>query len=248
MANVQRLFGVFPEARLGMTRAFPRGEADGVAMREISLGSTELVPCPGDVQLVRTFARMRPYGSVAPTANEAVTYRNAFAFHVFPAKFLLKSCNPSLPNETVIDAGRQIIMPGGDVSVRALVPANWTDEPDEEPEGDWIFELAWSVCPPSCCYPPLPQVTFWANLQIAATDDDRTFKVPPGARRLVLNSAPSGVNRIQWWADQAGGISLGESPIVTNTAIEIVGSAAEIRFDPAPTAAGPVTMKWEIEG
>lgn len=253
MANVQKFFGSFPELRVGQTRLFPRGETDGVAMREVPIGNTELVPCPGDVQLVRTFARARQFTTLDDTS---VRWGNAFMWHVMPAKFLLKSCDPSLPNERLIDAGRQIVMPGGDVSVRALVPASWTDEPDVEPEGDWIFELGWNVCPPKCCYPPLPQLTAWSIMNIGGAEGvERTWKVPPGAKRLFVtwnNFTPSivGGSILSWWMDAAGGILLSETNLNTSqfTAIDIVGGASEISIVSGTTTTARIHLRWEIEG
>lgn len=236
-----RLFGNAPIEVIGQTRDFPTGEADGEPLAEFDGATSSEALGPGQNVLVRSYvnARQLVEEDIAP-----VLYANASAFAALPIKLRVRSCARGIQNQTLIDVGRQIVMPGN-VGVSVVAPSTFVDRRPADIESITEYFVQVVVCPVTCCYPPLPQLTFWRAYLAGADEDDRTFVVPRGARRMAIGEVPSGVVEATFWHQNT---PISTVLIFQGDVVELFGAPDAVTFGPGTTAPGNILLRWEIEG
>lgn len=240
-----RLFGNGPIEVIGQTRLFPTGEADGEALVSFAEQSSEFPLCPGDVVLVRSYVNARQLADGSPP----VLYGSANAFAALPIKLRVKTCGGvggNLQNQTLIDVGRQIVMPGN-VGIEVLAPSSFSATRPDDIEDVAEYYVQVVACPVKCCYPPLPHLTFWrAVLEETEEDpDQRTWVVPRGARRMEVGELASGIVAVDMMHQNR---VISTQPILSGDIVEIFGAPDRIVFQPTVESPGSILVKWEIEG
>lgn len=238
---------------VAQTEAFPRGEVNGAPFRVFWDQTTDFQLCPGEKVLVSATILARPMSS---NATPPVMLGNEQWSAMLPIKVAVKSC-PSPPNRTIMDSDRQILVEGN-AGIEVLGPSTWTTQ---RPATDSAFVEASvhiTACPVRCCYPPLPHLTYFRQVEAGGGGTglaQQTFIRPRGARSLrafKTGSLPAGITTLEFWAGSPSlpGVMVGTQTAITavDSLIENFGAISVIRFTPAATAPGPILMAWEVEG
>lgn len=242
-----RIFGNGPLQVIGQTRLEPTGEADGEPLRLMEGATSDFSLCPGESVLVRSFVNARQVEAGSPP----VLYGTANAFAALPIKLRVKTCSGlgvggNLQNQTLIDVGRQIVVPGN-AGVEVLAPSTFsTTRSEDEDIAEYFVQVV--VCPVRCCYPPLPHLTFWRITQSEEEEEDpdqRTWVVPRGARRMQVGELPAGVVAVDMMHQN---LVISTQAILSGDIIEIFGAPDRIVFQPTVSAPGNMLVKWEMEG
>ncbi len=217
-----------------------------------------LDPCqqPGDRMVVETNVLVRRFVAGAPPLVEELSTQSKFA----AVKIMVNSCSGD--NRRIIDVGYPIVVDGPQARLAVLAPAfagAWDLGRGAPPP--FLFEEAWEVmvyaraCPARCCYPPLPQLTHFRQVDAGLPNTALTFVVPRGAREMILGSVPAGPTTLQFWTgdpNSATAFQMGQQPIVPSavfgspTELSIFGSPSHVLFTPAPTAPGFLYFRWTI--
>jgi hypothetical protein len=236
-----RLFGNAPIEVIGQTRLEPTGEADGAPLAVFAEASSEEKLCPGEAMLVRSVVTMRALAVDSPP----VSYGNAAGFAALGIKLRVQTCGGrGFQNQTLVDVGRQVVV-HGNVGIEVLAPSGYVTARPTDIESMFEYWVQVVACPVRCCYPPLPQLTFWRAALEGADEVERTWVVPRGARRMEVGELPAGVVAVDLMHQN---IVISTLPILAGGFIEIFGAPDRIIFQPAATAPGNILVKWDIEG
>lgn len=236
-----RLYGNGPIEVIGQTRLHPTGEADGEPLATFEDASSDFELCPGDNVLVRSYVNARALADGSPP----VLFRTAEAFAALAIKLRVHTCGGRpVQNHTLVDIGRQIVVPGN-AGIEVVAPSGFSTSRPADIENVSEYFVQVIVCPVRCCYPPLPHLTFWRNFIGEAEEGERTFVVPRGARRMVVCDMPAGITEVTMLHQ---GNTIGTRPLAAGDVVEVFGAADEVVFGPGVTGAGDLLVRWEIEG
>lgn len=241
------LFGNGPAEVIGQTRLEPTGEADGEPLLLMAGDKTGFELCPGDHVLVRTYVNARQLAAGSPP----VTYGTANAFAGLPVKIRVKTCSGvgmggMLQNQTLIDVGRQIVVPAN-AGIEILAPSTFTTTRPADIEDVAEYFVQVIACPVRCCYPPLPMLTFWRAVleEVEEDPDSRTWVVPRGARRMRVGELPAGIVAVDMMHQNR---IISTEQILAGDVVELFGAADRVVFQPTSTSPGNFLIVWDIEG
>lgn len=238
-----RLYGNGPVEVIGQTRLVPQGEADGQPLQEFVGDTSDFQMCPGDNVLVRSYVNAVALSADSPP----VTFGTAAMFAALAIKLRVRSCpcaGSGPNNQTLIDVGRQIVVPGN-AGIEVLAPYTFQTTRPEDIESISEYFVQVVVCPIRCCYPPLPQLTFWRAVLEDAEPDELTWVVPRGARRMQVGELPAGIVAVDFYHQNR---VISTQAILSGDIIEIFGAPDRMVLGPVTTAPGNILVKWEIEG
>lgn len=245
------LAGIPPTARMLQSPAFPRGEADGVALRVLASYVGPL-GCPGEKWLISGHLQSRFVAiggaGVAPLPMQVIG-NDEDQSAAFPVKLRIKRCG--WPGEVIIDSDRTLVVDGTDeIEIEVIAPSTWLLVPStatvEVPNTFQYVNLYVTACECECGQPPPSWLTWWANL----TDLDAVVR-PRRARRVQISTPNPGGATFQWWngnpattnAQPLGTFQVNGGFVNTDS---IPGAASHLQVTAGAGVATPFMFAWEV--